>query len=105
MQHASVAKSIIFGTLFSGTAGMVYIILLHEPGPVFYPFAALAFLGGPLIAGMTAAAHSREHKYRAFLISGCAVFGVVLILFFITYAVLPNFDRTSVQLPEVLRWF
>jgi hypothetical protein len=100
MQNASVATSIIFGTLFSGTAGMVYIILLHEPGPVFYPFATLAFLGGPLIAGMTTAAQSREHTYRAFLISGCAVFGVALVLFFVTYAVLPNFDRTSVQLPE-----
>jgi hypothetical protein len=100
MQHASVAKSIIFGTLFSGAAGMAYIILLHEPGPLFYPFAALAFLGGPLIAGTTAAAQSREHKYRVFLISGCAVSGVALVLFFVTYAVLPNFDRTSVQLPE-----
>jgi hypothetical protein len=79
---------------------MVYITLLHESGPVFYPFAALAFLGGPLIAGMTAAAQSREHKYRAFLISGCAVFGTVLVLFLVTYAVLPHFDRTSVQLPE-----
>ena len=100
MHYASVATSIISGTLFSVIAGMVYIILLHEPGPVFYPFAALAFLGGPLIAGITGAVQSREHKYRAFFISGCAVFGAVLVLFFITYAVLPQFDRTSVQLPE-----
>jgi hypothetical protein len=100
MQYAPVATSIIFGTLFVVIAGMVYIILLHEPGPMFYPFAALAFLGGPLIAGTTAAVQSREHKYRAFLISGCAVFGAALLLFFITYAVLPHFDRTSVQLPE-----
>ena len=100
MQNAPVAKSIISGTLFSVIAGMVYIIPLHEPGPVFYPFAALAFLGGPLIAGITGAVQSREQKYRAFLISGCAVFGAVLVLFFITYAVLPHFDRTSVHLPE-----
>ena len=100
MRNASVATSIIFGTLFSITAGMVYIILLHEPGPVFYPFAALAFLGGPLIAGMTAAAQSRENKYRTFLISGCAVSGAVLVLFFVTYAVLPHLDSTSVLLPE-----
>ncbi len=105
MQNASVATSIIFGTLFSVTAGMVYFILLHEPGPVFYPFAALAFLCGPLIAGMTAAVQPREHKYRAFLISGCAVFGVVLVVFFITYAVMPHFDRTSVQLPESCNGF
>ena len=48
MHNAPVATSIIFGTLFSVTVGVVYIILLHEPGPMFYPFAALAFLGGPL---------------------------------------------------------
>jgi hypothetical protein len=100
MQKVPVATSIISGTLFSVIAGMVYLILLHNPGPLFYPFAALAFLGGPLIAGTTGADPSREHKYRAFFISGCAVFGAVLVLFFITYAVLPQFNRTSVQLPE-----
>jgi hypothetical protein len=99
MQNAPVTTSIILGTLFSVLAGMVYILLFHEPGEVFYPFAALAFLGGPLIAGTTAAVLSHEEKYRAVLISGCAVLGTVLVLFFITYAVLPHFDRTSVQLP------
>lgn len=105
MQNASVVKSIFSGTLFSVITGMVYILLLHEPGPMFYPFAALAFLGGPLIAGTTGAARSPGHKYRAFLISGCAVFGAALVLFFITYAVLPHFDRTSVQLPESCNGF
>ena len=100
MHNAPVTSGIISGTLFSGIAGMVYIILLHEPGPVFYPFAVLAFVGGPLMAGTIGAVQSREHKYRAFFISGCAVFGTVLVLFFITYAILPQFDRTSVQLPE-----
>ncbi len=105
MQNAPLATSIILGTLFSVIAGMVYIILLHEPGSLFYPFAALGFLGGPLIAGATGAVQSREYKYRAFLISGCAVFGAVLVLFFITYAVLPHFDRTSVRLPESCNGF
>ena len=100
MQSASVATRIISGTLFSVIAGAVYIILLHEPGTLFYPFAALAFLGGPLIAGSTAADQSRKHKYRAFFISGCAVFGIILVVFFIIYAALPQFDRTSVQLSE-----
>ena len=100
MQKAPVATGILTGIFSSVIAGIVYIILLHEPGPVFYPFAALVFLGGPLIAGTTGAARSPGHKYRAFLISGCAVSGAVLILFFITYAVLPHFDRTGVQLPE-----
>jgi hypothetical protein len=105
MRNAPVATSIILGTLFSVITGMMYIILLHEPGPLFYPFAALAFLGGPLIAGMTGAIQSSGHKYRTFLISGCAVFGTVLVLFFIIYAVLPHFDRTSVQLPEYCNGF
>jgi hypothetical protein len=105
MQKASVAAGIMSGTLFSVIAGMVYIILLHEPGPVFYPSAALVFAGGPLIAGMTAAARSVEDKYRAFLISGCTVFAVAILLFFITYAVLPHFDRTSVQLPDYCNGF
>jgi hypothetical protein len=100
MQIPPIAKGIIFGTLFSVITGMVYIILLHEPSPEFYPFAALAFLGCPFIAGTIGAVQSREHKYRAFFISGCAVFCTALVLFFIVYAVLPQFDRTSVQLPE-----
>jgi hypothetical protein len=78
----------------------VYIILLHEPGPEFYPFAALAFLGCPLIAGTIGSVQSHEHKCRAFFISACAVFWIALVLFFISYAILPQFDRTSVRLPE-----
>ncbi|MDD1683769.1 MAG: DUF3488 domain-containing protein [Methanoregula sp.] len=100
MRNAPAATGILFGTLFSITAGMVYIILLREPGPLFYPFAALAFIGGPLIAGITGAAGSPGYNYRAFLISGGAVFAAALVLFFMSYAVLPQFDRTSVQLPE-----
>ena len=105
MHNASVAPGIIFGTLFSVIAGIVYIILLHEPGPLFYPFAALVFLGGPLIAGTAAAARSPGKKYQAFLISGGAVFVAALLLFFMSYAVLPHFDRTSVQLPDYCTGF
>jgi hypothetical protein len=105
MRKAPVATGIIFGTLFSVIAGMVYIFPLHEPGPLFYPFAALVFFGGPLIAGMTGAHGSPGNKYRAFLISCCTVFTAALVLFFITYAVLPHFDRTSVQLPESCNGF
>jgi hypothetical protein len=100
MQKASVVTGIIFGTLFSVIAGMVYMVPLHEPGPLFYPFAVLIFLVGPFIAGTTAAARSQKDKYRTFLISGCAVFAAVFVLFFMSYAVLPHFDRTSVQLPD-----
>jgi hypothetical protein len=83
----------------------VYIILLHEPGSVFYPFVVLFFLIGPLIAGIANAARSHGDKYRAFLISGGAVFIATLLLFFMSYAVLPHFDRTSVQLPESCNGF
>ncbi len=100
MHRAPVASGIIVGALFSVIAGMVYLLPLHEPGSLFYPFAALVFLGGPLIAGTAGATRSREHKFRAFLISGGTVFAAALVLIFITYAVLPHFDRTSVLLPE-----
>ncbi len=105
MKITPVAMGVGVGTLFSVIAGMAYLFPLHEPGSLFYPFAALVFLGGPLIAGTTGAVKSREHKYRAFLISGGAVFCTALVLFFITYAVLPTFDRTSMLLPESCNGF
>ena len=105
MHDAPVAKGIIRGILFSCSAGIVYIRLLHEPGSLFYPFAVLFFLIGPLIAGTTGAARSPEDKYQAFLISGGAVFTTTLLLFFIIYAVMPHFDRTSVLLPESCNGF
>ena len=105
MQNAAEIKSIFFGTLFSVIAGIVYIIPLHEPGSLFYLFAVLVFLGGPLIAGATSAAEPSGHKYLAFLIAGGAVFCAALVMFFLTYAVLPQFDRTSVQLPESCNGF
>jgi hypothetical protein len=103
--HTASAPAIIAGTLFSVTAGVVYLVLLHEPGPLFYPFAALAFLGGPLIAGTAAAARSPSHKYRAVLSAVCAVFSAALLLFFMSYAVLPHFDRTSMMLPASCNGF
>ncbi|MEN6342511.1 MAG: hypothetical protein ABFC89_08105 [Methanospirillum sp.] len=102
---APIATGIVAGTLFSVAAGLVYIVLLHEPGSAFYPFAALAFLGGPLVAGAMGILRSREHGFRGFLVPGAAVFCIVLGLFFATYAVLPQFDRTSVQLPGACAGF
>jgi predicted secreted protein len=105
MQKNIGTRGIVAGTLFSVAAGIVYIILLHEPGPAFYPFAALVFLGGPLIGGATAVIGSRGLSCRAFLIPAGAVFAIAFLLFFITYAVLPHFDRTSVQLPDSCNGF
>jgi hypothetical protein len=99
MQNASGATGIAAGMLFSIAAGLVYILVLHEPGTVFYPFAALAFLGGPLIAGTTTIIQSPGRTYRGFLIAAVIVLVITLVLFFVTYAVLPLSDRTSVQLP------
>lgn len=100
MQDRSLAPGIMAGTLFSLFAGMGYLLLLQEPGFLFYPFAALVFFGGPLIAGGTAALRCPGHNYRVVLISAGTVFAAALVLFFIAYAVLPHFDRTSVRLPE-----
>ncbi len=105
MRRTPLSTGIIYGTLFSVIAGMGYIFLLHEPGPLFYPFAAMVFFGGPLIGGTTGAHLSFANKYRAFLFSACAVFVAALVLFFITYAILPHFDRTSVHLPESCNGF
>jgi hypothetical protein len=91
---------IAIGIAFSVLFGLVYLIVLGEPGAAFYPFAALAFIGGPLVAGLIAVLKTEAHKTSAFLGSGGTVFGTTFILFLITYAVLPQFDRTSVRLPE-----
>lgn len=99
MQLADSIPGIIFGTLFSVFTGMVYILVLHEPGSLFYPFAAMFFLGGPLLAGTSGAVRSPAHRYRASLAAGFTVFCITLVLFFMSYAVLPQSDRTSVHLP------
>ena len=105
MQNASLVKSIIVGTLFVLAVGILYIAVLHEPGPLFYPFAVLVFFGGPFLAGAAGALWSPGYNYRAFLIAAGTVFGAVLVLFFLTYAVLPQFDRTNVQLPASCNGF
>ena len=89
-----------FGALAGMVFGSVYILILHEPGSAFYPFAALTFLGAPLIGGIVARSQAQDHRLKAFLTSSAAVFGIVWALFVFTYVVLPQFDRRSVQLPE-----
>src|SRR5262245_32583755 len=88
------------GALAGIVFGSVYILILHEPGSAFYPFAALTFLGAPLIGGIVARSRAQGHRLKAFFTSSAAVFGIVWALFVFTYVVLPQFDRTSVQLPE-----
>ena len=92
--------SVIIATLASAAVGFVYIVMLREPGSAFYPCAAIAFVGCPIAGGILAALKTRKRKLKAFIASGSAVFGVTLVLFIVTYAVLPQFDRASVQLPS-----
>jgi hypothetical protein len=87
------------GIIVSLAAGLVYVVLLREPGSAFYGFAGLAFLGGPLIGGIIAARNTQERKRKAFLSAGGMVFAFACGLFVITYVVVPKFDRASIQLP------
>ena len=50
---ASVWLGIGIGGLVSVVFGLVYIVVLHEPGSAFYLFAGLTFLGGSLSAIIT----------------------------------------------------
>jgi hypothetical protein len=91
---------ILIGLGFSVVAGLLYFFVLGEPGNLFYPFAVLAFVVGPSVAGFFAARRQPMRKVRSFLTTGASVFGVVLVLFFVMYAIVPIFERTSVQLPD-----
>jgi len=90
---------IIIGALLSAASFLVYVAVLHEPGSLFYGFAALVFVVCPLIAGIIAISKTQKHKSKRFLASSGFVFGITLLLFMVTYMVLPQFDRASVQLP------
>jgi hypothetical protein len=91
-------QSVSIGVFVSVVFGLVYIVVLHEPGSTFYLFAGLAFLGGSLIGGIVAALKTQAHKRKAFFTSSGAVFGIVWMLFIFAYVVLPQFARTNVQL-------
>lgn len=90
----------LIGTLLSAAFFLIYIVLLSEPGSLFYIFAALVFIGCPLLAGFIAISGMQiSSRPRRFLASGAIVFGLTLLMFITTYAVLPQFDRANVQLP------
>ena len=95
----SVRLGVGLGALISIVFGLVYLVILREPGSAFYLFGGLAFLGGSLTGGIVAAWKTREHRGQACINTGCAVFGIVFMLFAFTYVVLPQFARTNVQLP------
>ena len=91
-------RSFFIGLGFSIAIGLLYFYALHESGAAFYPCATLAFIGGPLIAALLATGRSQE-KVRSFFAAGGGVFGVVFALFILVYAIWPQFQRTSIELP------
>ncbi len=95
----SVWLGISIGTLVSLVLGWVYLVVLREPGSAFYLFAGLALLGSPFLGGIISLVKTQGHRSKAFFTSGSIIFGIVWILFILIYLVLPQFDRTSVQLP------
>ena len=99
LRRPSVALGIGIGALVSIVLGFVYIAVLHEPGPAFYPFAGLACLGGPLLGGIVALLRTQHHRLKAFLTSAGAVLAIAFVAFVFAYVVLPQFARRNVQLP------
>jgi hypothetical protein len=87
------------GAVLTLVAGAAYLALLREPGAWFYAFAALIFVASPLIGAATAVLATHTHRLRNFLATGSALFGLALLLFVFAYAVYPELERTSVQLP------
>jgi hypothetical protein len=98
----AVVAGIFVGSLIVAATGFLYLVVLREPGGLFYVFAALIFIGGPVIAGLVALRRSRDNgePRRVFVRAGAAVFGLAILGFIATYAVSPALERTSVALPE-----
>jgi hypothetical protein len=87
------------GVVISIVVGGVYIVVLEEPGSLFYIVAGVVCVVSPLIGGITAAASIGRKKLTAFVLSGGMTFGVAFMLSVLVYVVYPQFERTSVQLP------
>jgi hypothetical protein len=96
---------ILIGTLLSVAGYFLYLGVLQEPGSLFYGFAALVFVGCPLLAGLIAVAPAPRSRLKRFLASSGLVFGLTLLLFLVTYAVLAQFARANVQLPAACAGF
>jgi hypothetical protein len=99
-KNPSLWLGIGIGSLASITFGLIYLIVLHEPGSGFYVFAGLVLLASPLIAGVIAAKKAHEYPGRVFFLSSAITFSFVLVGFIVVYLILPLTNRTSVQLPN-----
>jgi hypothetical protein len=96
---AATVFEVLVGAVTAIAVWLAYIIALGEPGSWFYPFAGLLFVGSPIIAGLVAARRARGGRGIPFIVAGGAIFALAWILFLGTYAILPQFARTSVRLP------
>jgi hypothetical protein len=90
---------ILPGLSLSIVFGFIYLQVLHAPSSLFYVFAVLSFLLGPVVAGSIDTVISPSHKFIIFLASSGVVFGSIFVLFFLIYAILIRLFTTSVQLP------
>lgn len=90
---------IAIGAFLILVLGAAYIVLLREPGSLFYPFAALIFVVAPLIGATIAALKAYTNKFFVFLRAAGTVFALSALSFILTYAVYPASQRTSVLLP------
>ncbi|MDR3700686.1 MAG: hypothetical protein P4L56_13665 [Candidatus Sulfopaludibacter sp.] len=79
--------------------GAAYIVVLREPGSLFFPFAALIFIAAPLIGATIAALKAYTNKTPVFLRAAGAVFALAALSFILTYAIYPASQRTSLLLP------
>ena len=90
---------ITIGVIFYVVLDFMFVFIFHESSSEFYLFAALALLGGPLIGGFIST-KLKKNKLIALLISGVAVFVILLILSVFSYiVVLPVFSYDGVQIP------
>src|SRR5579859_5879904 len=100
MRYSGAMKlGLCLGAVLMLVAGAAYLALLREPRVWFYAFAALVFVASPLIGAVTAVVATHTKRLRNFLAAGSAHIGLALLLFVVAYAVYPEYQRTSVQLP------
>jgi hypothetical protein len=95
----SASFGIAIGAFLILVLGAAYIVVLREPGSLFFPFAALIFIAAPLTGATIAALKAYTNKTPVFLRVAGAVFALAALSFILTYAIYPAFQRTSVLLP------
>jgi hypothetical protein len=77
------------GIVLSIVVGVIYIVILKEPGSLFYTVAGFACFGGPLAGGIAAVVRVRRNKLMAFFASSGMALGIAFFLSVIMYVVSP----------------